>query len=381
MRSKHLIRTFWITLVIAISVRTLLRPESHTVFPIFAQGSHHWWSNDPLYADYAPLDYFRYPPLFAVLFTPFSLMGNALGGVVWSCLSVGVFLLGLRMLWAALDQSRQQRSLFELLAGLGALSGLWNAQSNALIIGLILIGASYLHRERWWLASFFLCLSVSLKLTSLPLLLLLLALWPRQLLLRSLLFLLIGALIPFLTRPPDVVLSQYQAWTQQMQELSSKRWPGFRDGWTVVVVIEHLWHGGEGLPDLKAPLHSMAYRIVQLFTAGLVLLWCFYLRRRGLSRNQILLGTLSMGSAWMMLLGPATEHPTYAFLSPFLAWAVLVDWPRGRLLIWTSAFLILILGWRAVTASLHATMPWLLLILPFGTLLFVVWLLCALPRK
>src|SRR5436305_13580913 len=60
----------WVVLGFALAVRTLYRPESHTVFPLFSAGSVRWWTDQPLYADYHPMDYFRYPPLFAIVITP-----------------------------------------------------------------------------------------------------------------------------------------------------------------------------------------------------------------------------------------------------------------------------------------------------------------------
>src|SRR5690349_9206532 len=56
----------WIILGFALTARTIHRPESHTVFPVFTAGSVHWWADQPLYANYRPVDYFRYPPLFAI---------------------------------------------------------------------------------------------------------------------------------------------------------------------------------------------------------------------------------------------------------------------------------------------------------------------------
>ena len=42
------------------------------------------------FAEYKPLDHFRYPPLFAVAVTPFSLLGPRAGGVLWSWAGIAV---------------------------------------------------------------------------------------------------------------------------------------------------------------------------------------------------------------------------------------------------------------------------------------------------
>src|SRR5262249_59686599 len=86
---------------------------------------------------------------------------------------------------------------------------------------------------------------------------------------------------------------------------------------------------------------------------------------------------LALGAAWSMLLGPAVETPTYVFLAPLLAWAIVQRdaWPGGRRLIEASAVLILILGWRELTRPFWDAVPWLVLALPLGSALFLLWIL------
>src|SRR4051794_10211593 len=67
----------WMVLGVALAARTLYRPHSHTVFPIFVTAAEHWWEDRPLYLAYKPLDYFRYPPPFAVVLTPLARLGPA----------------------------------------------------------------------------------------------------------------------------------------------------------------------------------------------------------------------------------------------------------------------------------------------------------------
>jgi len=75
-----------------------------------------------------------------------------------------------------------------------------------------------------------------------------------------------------------------------------------------------------------------------------------------------------------MLLGPASEHPTYVFLAPWLAWGfVQRDEGAGRRWIELSALLVLVLSWAALTRSFWDAAPWLLLFLPVGTMCFLVW--------
>ena len=272
----------WLAVAVAVAVRTLVFPDHHTIFPVLAGGAAHWWADQPLYADYKPLDYFRYPPVFAVVFTPLYALGPRIGGVLWSWLGIGVFILGLRRFLRDVvpDQWTPAReAVFLALGALGALRGLWNAQSNALAVGLVLLGAAALLRRAWWPAAAVLAASVFVKLTPVPLVLLLCVLQPRRLPPRLALFLALGLLAPFLTRPPMAVLAQYRDWFGQMAELGGERWPGFRDAWTVWLVLRQWGSGLEGMPALREPIDSAVYRCVQLLTAAAVLAWCLWQRR------------------------------------------------------------------------------------------------------
>ncbi len=372
---------WWIVFALALVLRILHRPDSHTVFPIFAAGSAHWWSGESLYSGYKPLDFFRYPLSFAIAFSPYAWLGSRAGGVLWSLTSLAVYWLGLRCLLRdviepRLGQHRLNPEPFLILSLLGAGAGLWNAQSNALLVGLLLLGASAVARQHWWKSALFLGLPVVLKFTPLPLVLLFVALWPRQLMPRLPVVLMAGFLLPFLTRPPDKVWQQYRGWTTHLSESATERWPGFRDGWTVFAVARHLVEGGEGLPDLKAPIDEPAYRVVQALGGLTLLIWCLVLRRRGLEARTLVLLTLAGGACWTLLLGPASEAPTYVFVAPYVAWGVTQRrrWLGVRRLVEASGLLLLVLGWAGLTRSWWDVAPWLILVLPAGVILFLIWL-------
>lgn len=371
----------WLILGAAISVRTLLKPTSHTVFPVFATGAIHWWSDVSLYDDHEPLDYFRYPPAFAIVLTPFAWLGMTLGGIAWSWLSLGVYAWGL---WAFLRAtvsdrwSAEREALFMALALLGGLRGFWNAQANGLAVGFLLLGAAHMIEQRWWRAATFLALPVMIKLTPLAPVLLLCTLRPRQLAGRLGLIILVGLLIPFLTRPPDIVVGQYQAWGVHLVEKSSQRWAGFRDAWTLWSVLEHYATGRTGPVPLEEPIGPLGvYRSFQLLTALAAFMWCVRLSRRGLPLTRLVPLTTAMGVTWLMLLGPAVEHATFVFLAPLVVWGMLHEdtFNRARWAIGLAFAFIFILGWGAFARPLQSHIPLVLAILPLGALLFLAWLL------
>jgi hypothetical protein len=402
----------WLVLGVAVSVRTLVSPVQHSVFPIFAASAVRWWADQSMYAHYPPLDIYRYPPVFAVLITPFAVLGLKAGGILWSGASIAVFLGGL---WCfARDVApgrwtRPRQAAFLALAAVGALRGLWNNQSNALNVGLLLLAASALARavgsdasreceeadpererpegmrsRRWWRAALLLAAPVCLKLTPLAPALLLCVLWPRRLAWRFGLAVAAGFLLPFLTRPPAAVLCQYAEWVDHLQQSTGERWLGFRDGWTFWLAVRHLAGGLKGNFEICHPIDGSAYRLVQALSVPAVLAWCLWQRRRsrrrGLGAGWLVHVTLAAGLVWLMLFGPAVEHATYVFLAPMLVWAAVQReaWGRGRGLLLAAFVLIMVLGWGAVarlaTEAWPAGGPLLLAALPLGSALFVLWL-------
>src|SRR3954454_13280782 len=96
-RPLRLVPALWVVVGVAISVRTAVSPDRHTVYPVFLNGAAHWLHDEPVYADYKPLDYFRYPPVFAVAFAPLAPLDLVAGGVLWAWLNLAVYGAGL---WA-----------------------------------------------------------------------------------------------------------------------------------------------------------------------------------------------------------------------------------------------------------------------------------------
>jgi hypothetical protein len=369
------ILALWLAIAVATGVRTVISPTRHTVFPIFATAAAHWWNDQPLYQDYKPLDYFRYPPVFAVFVSPFAALGLRVGGVLWTWLGLAVYAHGVwqfRRDVIPAGQSPRRDTAFFALATAGALAGVWNAQSNALVVGLILRAAAAFARGESRASALWLAIAVALKPSPLPLVLLLCALWPRRLAGWFALTLIAVGLVPFLTRPPAVVSRHYVDWAVQQQRLANERWPGFRDAWTVWQVSANVG----GPIDLRAPVDSRAYRLLQAISGLACLAGCLALRLAGVGERVLLLRTLGMGAAWLMLFGPAVEHSTYVFLAPFSAAAAVgfETRPFGRALAVAACALILTFGWGAVSLRLVTLVPGVLAALPVGTALFALGL-------
>ncbi len=378
-RSLRLAVGLWLTLALVLAVRTLIAPESHSVFPIFASAAAHWWRDMPLYGGDPTLDLFRYPPPFAVALTPLALLGLRAGGVLWGWASVAVYAGGLwRFARDVLPAAwpRRRAAAFLALGAVVALPSLWNAQSNPLAVGLLLFGASGVARQRWWAAAAFLAAATCLKLTPVLPAVLLCFLWPRRLAPRFAVALAAGALLPFLTRPPDVVFRHYAEWAAALTHTGGARWPGFRDAWTAWELGRDFVRGAVET-DLTSHIDWAGYPVLQVFAAAAALAWCLWQRARRADPRDALRLALAMGTAWLMLFGPAVEHPTYAFLAPSLAWAALEwrAWPHGRVLVVAALLLIAVLGWEPLVHPLLRRLPLLMAALPLGTALFTAWLI------
>jgi hypothetical protein len=378
--SFHLSHTVWIALAAATAVHALASPSSHTVFPLFAASANHWWTDQALYASYPSLDRFRYPPTFAVAMTPFAMLGLQIGGIAWSWCSLAVYGVGLwRFARDVLPQRWRgaRRASFLALGAIVAFPGIWNAQSNTLVVGLLLVATSSLARQCWWTAAVLLAAAVWTKLTPLVPALLLCSLQPARLAPRFVVAMALGSMIPFLTRPPDIVFSQYVDWVNHLVNTGSARWPGFRDGWTLWLALTNpLQTHGEHLPFFT-PVDSAGYRALQLATGLGTLAWSLWQQSRDIGPRQLFSVTLGMGMVWLMLFGPAVEHATYAFLAPFLTWAVLQRQasPRGRGLSLVAFVLIAILGWDFQLRRLLGNWPLLAAPLPLGSVVFTLWLI------
>lgn len=383
--------TLWVVIGVAITIKSLVKPGSHSVFPVYYNASWNWWFNETLYLRHPQLDYFRYPPVAALFFFPFALFGPSLGPILWGWFSLVFFAWAcLRLHQVFLADGRDEKQLGLLALGvlslLGALAGIWNYQSNAFLGALLILGMLDVKERRFHRAACFFSVAILLKPTVFPPIVLLSVLHPWQIGWRLTLGLLAGFFVPFLTKPPEVVLWQYQEWIEHLRDTQGERWPGFRDAWFAWLAFREQWLGGPLWPYFWDVVPNLVYRVSQI-TAGLVcfaavLLWY----RRGLNRDQFLIRSLTLGLLWLMLFGPATEFPTFGLISPLLAWCALVSWKEknesstptkrwgNRSLTALGLFLILVLGWRPTVVWIAPHLPLVLLAIPLGVVLFALWL-------
>jgi len=380
----------WIALAAAVCVKSMVQGGIHSVYPVYAWGSRHWWADQPLHAIYRDLDLdiYRYSPTFAIVFTPFALLPDWLGASLWGILSVAATFFALRVMVRELLPGLwppRREGWFLGLTLFGSMSGIWSGQSNSLLLAIVIFAAVAIKRQRWWTASFLLALPVFIKIWPIAVVLLLMACWPKQLTWRFAIIAVALALIPFLTRPFSVVAGQYRQWYLSLIDQNQGRWAGFRDAWTI---WENLW----------PPVSQRGYQVLQLVSALPVLLWCLYQRRRindlpisghrasgrerageraDVTDGYLLMAIISIWVSWQLLFGPGSEQLTYGLIAPSVAWAVLTSFAEKKHRLWTTLtwLALVLLSCGEIETPLLRLHPAFAMLLPLSVVSFVVWLI------
>src|SRR5262249_26478053 len=144
----------WAVILTAICLRVLVSDRANSVYPIFSDAGRKWLAGAELYAPPTrELDQYRYSPIVAIGFAPWSLLPDRPPGVLWPLLDAGVLVGGLAVWWQW--WRREQRGLPALLLLVLplAVGGLNNGQCNALIAGLTLLATVAFAGGRLWLAA------------------------------------------------------------------------------------------------------------------------------------------------------------------------------------------------------------------------------------
>jgi len=413
--------TLWAVFAVAVCAKTLLVGGEHSVYPVFAAASRHWWADMSLYADYEKtekIDGYRYSPAFAVAFTPLARLPDRLGAILWGLASIGILFWSLRVLvrdvflplplgegrgeggpsresstsdpnTLTLTLSQGERGpaktlsqrgkglpegAFLMLTLVGSAVGIWSGQSNAILPALVALALAAIVRQRWWTAAWLLAVPVFIKLWPLAIVLLLAACWPRQLIGRFAAACAALAAAPFLTRPFEKVVWQYHEWYASLTGPLQGRWEGYRDAWTI---WENLCPLAGRCADWQQPVNRHVYMALQLATAAAVLGWCLWQRRRAeMGKGNLLTLIYSIWASWQLLFGPGTEQLTYGIIAPATSWAVLVSFAekKARWLTVAAWAMLALLAAGDIEKPILAVFPAGRILLPLGVVLFVAWL-------
>ncbi len=352
----------WAIFFVVLTIKGAVQPNQRSVYFAFTAGARDFWAGDEFYGR----DGFYYGPVFAMLMTPFAQLPDPVGAVLWNWFNAGLFLFAVIRFYRDVIAPRFPQFMlgaFLVLTLIGSARSLYAAQSNALIIGMILLASVEIVHRRWWRAAFCLALPVHIKVWPLAAAMLLCVRHPKQLIARIVIAIAVLGATPLVTHSPNYVARYYGKWQHSLADRQAKamRWPGYRDAWT-------LWETTIG------PVDKRVYTIVQLSVAATIFAWCLAQRLRGVDERSAVMDTLALWAGWQMLLGPGSERLTLAILAAPAAWMLVQSYTqrRGRALLTIAALLIFILGTGEFERRLFAVMPWANTVLPLGVALFML---------
>jgi hypothetical protein len=305
----------WTLAYLTLCGRTLLlKHDAHSVYPVFTTAADHWLAGDDLYVR-GKIDEFRYSPLIAAAFVPLAMLPERLGHFLWRSINFLTLVIGL---WWCCEVgiprrlTPNQTAAVFLLALPLAVGSLNNAQSNPLVIGLLLIAVAATLQRYWTTAALAITVATLFKVYPLSLGMLLLLLYPARLGWRLVVCLAAGLLLPLLLQHAGYVIDQYHTWLHYMATEDRQHGPiadwykDFRAVWRIYV----------------SPMSPRAYQGVELAAAAVIAAATLLGRWRGRPEPWLLAMTLALACCWMTALGPATESSTYVLLAPVVAWTL-----------------------------------------------------------
>ena len=170
----------FLVLVLVTLVDIALGYPRQRSFHIYEKAALAWWSGTDPYT--SGIHGFLYLPASLMLFTPFALLGSAIGGIFWCVFSAGVYASGLSRVSCQLSSERpwQVLGVALLVVWFSLKANLSDGQAQVVMTGLLLHAAADLRQKRWPQAAAQLALAVAFKPIALATLGLAFVLYPRS---------------------------------------------------------------------------------------------------------------------------------------------------------------------------------------------------------
>lgn len=359
----------WAILAVVLTVKGIVQPNKRSVYFCFTAGARDFWACSETYGR----DGYYYGPTFALAFSPFAHLPDPVGATLWNWLNVSVFLYALVRFHREVLAPRWPKITLGALLCLtiiGATRSLYSAQSNALLMALVLLAVVEIVHRRWWRAALCLAAPVHIKIWPIAIAALLIVQYPKKLLAPWLLFVALLAAAPMLTHSPSYVAKYYGMWKDCLAErqTEAQRWPGYRDAWT-------LWETTVG------PVNKRVFTLVQLSAAAALAIGCVIARYKQMEERTLLWGTVNLWALWQMFLGPGSERLTVIIIAPCAAWLLLDSYhhKRGRVLATLACALVFLVGTGEIERRVFLGSPLAYAAFPLGVLLMTIAVLW--PRE
>jgi hypothetical protein len=296
----------WVVYSGVIVALVAVNPSGRSATLEYQRATDNWWSGKTLYRS---RNGYLYLPQFAVLYTPYEVLPDRVGEPLWRLTCMGSLALAL---WAAASRlAPEKRSAIFLIATALVLPSTFasarNGQVNMPLAALFILTALALARERWWLASVFLALTLALKPISLAPILLCGVLYPR-LRLPLLVSLVVMAAAPLAHFHPQYAAGEYTAFFHNLGQAGNPKGQSWCD------FAGMLRKFGVDLPAWL----QLAIRA----SAGVVALGLCWKVRKGPDPLRAGFTFLFVAMIYLMLFNPRTETNSYVMLGAFVAvWA------------------------------------------------------------
>jgi len=306
----------WTIFNLVILVLVWRDPGASSVVGNYRQAALGWWAGRDIFG--RGIDGFLYLPSFAVLYTPFAILGEPWGDILWRLVSVGALTYAV---WRAIRLYLPARSfeafgpvlLLILPAGSAALR---NGQATTLLLALMLLAAVAVAQGRWRPAAVLLGLALAVKPLAIVLLLLAGALYYRPLAPRLVLCVILVLALPFLHPDPA---APWRLYGLGVDKLLASGTPGPR-AWSDIT-------GFLGSIGLEAP--PLALTSVRLAAAAATL-GIGYLALRRQDAEIAALDLFALSVCYLMLMNPRTEENTYIMLATVMGLFAVLLVQRGH---------------------------------------------------
>ena len=365
-----IVGVLWIALVLGVLIRSLLKPGSGTVFPIFHTAGARWLHGENLYSGRTD---FLYSPLAAALFSPFALMPLWLANIVWRLGVAAAFLAAVRA-WlrggdggTARIPEKNHPLVFLILLPL-SIGSINNAQANPLVVALVMFALIAARSARWAVAALCIGMVAYLKIYPLAAGLLLCVIFPRKFSWRLIVALVALGALSFILQKPAYVAEQYHNWKEN-RSVDERHYDIMnrpRDLWTLLYAC-------------GIELNLRLYFIIQLLGGGIIAALCFAGRLKKWGNDRVLTLIFTLVCCWMLLLGPATESSTYILLAPAVSLAAVEafsrPFPQWMRALVASVLTILIGGAAFIAFAGRRRDLWSMSVQQIGTVLFAVFAL------
>lgn len=317
---------FFAVIAFAASVhRLLLGSGSFNNYTIFEYSWKHLLDNVNLYVAYPEehYDLYKYSPTFAFLMAPFWMLPRCLGLIVWNMLNM------LAPVWAIskLNLQQKQKNLILFLVFIELLSSVQNAQSNGLMLGLMIGAFAYFEKGKPVVGMLLICFGFYIKLFAAVAAVLLLF-YPNKLksIVAGAVFVVVLAALPLTVISWDQLIGQYNNWLVLLGND-----PAHELNFSIMTLAERAFglHAGD----------------VWFLIPGMLLLLLPLVRLNQYSSFSFRLHYLCSLLIWVVIFNHKAESPTYCIALVGIAiWYIINEKTTARNVLMILAFLLVALS-------------------------------------